>query len=357
MSLYSFGIEPISCHAWNKDRSQIAISPNNHIVQIYEKTDNQWKKIHDLTEHNGIITGIDWAPNSNRIVTCAVDRNAYVWTLKDGVWKPTLVLLRINRAASCVKWSPLENKFAVGSGSKTISICYFEKENDWWLSKHIKKTIRSTILTLDWHPNNILLAAGSSDFQCRIFSAYIKEIEDKPSLTPWGSKMPFGELLFEASESGGWVHGVCFSPNGQYLAWVSHSSTVTIADATKDKSVTQLKTEFLPFLSVLFVNENQLVAAGHNCCPYLFSYTNANSIQLLGRIGIQKQNARGNMSAMQHFRNLDKKATTDNEDTALDTLHQNTIRQLRIVEVEKANVTKFSSTGVDGALVIWDTKP
>lgn len=24
----------------------------------------------------------------------------------DGNWKPTLVLLRINRAATCVKWSP-----------------------------------------------------------------------------------------------------------------------------------------------------------------------------------------------------------------------------------------------------------
>lgn len=25
----------------------------------------------------------------------------------------------------------VENKFAVGSGARLISICYFEKENDW----------------------------------------------------------------------------------------------------------------------------------------------------------------------------------------------------------------------------------
>lgn len=83
-----------------------------------------------------ISTGIDWAPESNRIVTCASDRNAYVWALKDGVWKPTLVLVRINRAATCVKWSPLENKFALGSGARLISVCYFEKENDWWAIRH-----------------------------------------------------------------------------------------------------------------------------------------------------------------------------------------------------------------------------
>ncbi|XP_009324487.1 PREDICTED: actin-related protein 2/3 complex subunit 1B, partial [Pygoscelis adeliae] len=110
---------------------------------------------------------IDWAPESNRLVTCGTDRNAYVWTLKGNVWKPTLVILRINRAARCVKWSPKENKFAVGSGSRLISICYFEQENDWWVCKHIKKPIRSTVLSLDWHPNNVLLAAGSCDFKCR----------------------------------------------------------------------------------------------------------------------------------------------------------------------------------------------
>lgn len=77
--------------------------------------------------------GIDWAPESNRIVTCGTDRNAYVWTLKGRTWKPTLVILRINRAARCVRWAPQENKFAVGSGSRVISICYFEQENDWWV--------------------------------------------------------------------------------------------------------------------------------------------------------------------------------------------------------------------------------
>ena len=79
---------------------------------------------------------------------------------EDGVWKPTLVILRINRAATFVKWSPLENKFAVGSGARLISICNFESENDWWVRKHIKKPIRSTVLSLDWHPNNSLAGRG-----------------------------------------------------------------------------------------------------------------------------------------------------------------------------------------------------
>uniref|UniRef100_A0A2K6A381 Uncharacterized protein n=1 Tax=Mandrillus leucophaeus TaxID=9568 RepID=A0A2K6A381_MANLE len=113
--------------------AEIAICPNNHEVHIYEKSGAKWTKVHELKEHNGQVTGIDWAPESNRIVTCGTDRNAYVWTLKGRTWKPTLVILRINRAARCVRWAPNENKFAVGSGSRVISICYFEQENDWWV--------------------------------------------------------------------------------------------------------------------------------------------------------------------------------------------------------------------------------
>lgn len=82
---------------------------------------------------------------------------------------------------------------------------------------------------------------------CRVFSAYIKEVEEKPGPTPWGSKMPFGEVMFESGGTGavnqasggagggggGWVHGVCFSHSGNRLAWTSHDSTVSVAEGGK----------------------------------------------------------------------------------------------------------------------------
>lgn len=133
-----------------------------------------------LSEHDKLITSIDWAPQSNRIVTASQDRNAYVWTQgADGSWKPTLVLLRINRAATYVRWSPNEDKFAVASGARAIAICSFDQDNDWWVSRLLKKPIRSTVLAVDWHPNNVLLAAGTADMKARVFSAYIKDVDKK----------------------------------------------------------------------------------------------------------------------------------------------------------------------------------
>ena len=142
------------------------------------------------------------------------------------------MLLRINRAATCVRWSPQENKFAVGSGARIISICYFDKDNDWWVAKHIKKPLRSTITCLDWHPNNILLAAGSTDYKVRVFSTYIKDIEPKPGPTEWGAKMPFANLMSEFANSetgGGWVHDVSFSHDGGLVVWVAHDSSISVA--------------------------------------------------------------------------------------------------------------------------------
>lgn len=72
-----------------------------------------------------------------------------------------------DRAATHVRWSPKEDKFAVASGAKLISVCYFEEEHNWWVSKHIKKPITSTVLSVDWHPENILLAAGSCDMKVK----------------------------------------------------------------------------------------------------------------------------------------------------------------------------------------------
>ncbi|XP_060520253.1 actin-related protein 2/3 complex subunit 1A-A [Cylas formicarius] len=355
---HKFGTpNPITCHAWNKDRTQVGFSPNNQEVEIHRRTNSEWKLLDTLNQHDLRVMGIDWAPNTNRIVTCAADRNAYVWCQdKDHKWKPTLVLLRINRAATCVKWSPNENKFAVGSGARLISVCYFESENDWWVSKHIKKPIRSTITTLDWHPNNVLLAAGSADFKVRVFSAYIKDIEKTPEPTVWGSKMPLGQIMGEFVNSpagGGWVHCVSFSPDGNKICWVSHDASINVGDPTKGNTFIKLKTEFLPFLSCIWISNKTVVAAGHSCVPVLYNVRN-DELVFAGKLDTSQKKESGGLSAMRMFHSLDKQARSETSDTNLDSIHQNAITCVCIYSGTKSKATKISTSGLDGQLVIWD---
>ena len=60
--------------------------------------------------------------------------------------------------------------------------------------------------------------------------------------------------------SGGWVHSVSFSADGNRVCWVGHDSSLTVADAGKEMSKTQLKTEHLPFTAVSWVSLNSIVA-------------------------------------------------------------------------------------------------
>jgi len=43
----------------------------------------------------------------------------------------------------------------------------------------------------------------------RVFSAYIKEIDEKPGPTEWGSRMPFANLMAEFTSAAG-VHALAF---------------------------------------------------------------------------------------------------------------------------------------------------
>lgn len=359
-----FCTDPITCYAQSGSADKLALSPNNNLVYIYRLQDSSWVEESVLSQHDLRVTSIDWAPKTDRIVTCSADRNAYVWIQSDGIWKPTLVLLRINRAATCVKWSPNEDKFAVGTAAKLVCVCYFESANDWWVSRHIKKPIKSTVTCLDWHPDSILLACGSTDYKSRIFSTYIKEVDRKNSdisnlnSSSWSkdkndSLDETGTLVNEFSNSGAWVHDVAFSPDGSRLAWVSHDSSISVVDSVQSMTVVTLKTRYLPFLSCVWISQNGLVAAGHDCCPMLFR-SNGAMLNFIGRLDKSQKKGLDGQSAMRKFRDLDNHTVGSGAgDSCSGTIHQNTIGQVRFCSKSKS----VASVGLDGKLVVWNIDP
>jgi len=342
----------ISAHAWNGDRTKVALCPNNSEVRIYARKGADFELEVTLLEHDSVVTGIDWGKTTNRLVTCSQDRNAYVWSHENNVWKPTLVILRINRAATAVEWSPKEDKFAVASGAKCLCVCYFEKDNNWWVSKHFKQDVESTVTCLAWHPNNILIAAGGTDNAVRVVSGFVSGIDNRKDVaggTAFGSKLPFGTLL-ATWKTNAWVKSVRWSPSGNRLAWVSHDSTTQILECPDQNHHLQSVTSpFLPFQDLEWVDENRFVAVGHDANPTLFTFV-GNNWKLDRQLDGKKSAAKGPQGDAKKF--FQDKATLGAEDGAsdrlLDTQHQNAISVIR-----RMNPTNFSTTGLDGNLAIW----
>jgi len=339
----------ISCHSWNADGTKVALSPNNNEIHIYARKGTEYTLEHVLKEHDQVVTGIDWAPNSNQIVSCSHDRNAYVWSLDNGTWKPVLVILRINRCATHVKWSPQENKFAVASGAKCVSVCHYEDDNKWWVSKHIRKH-KSTVLRVAWHPNNALLATASSDFKCRIFSAFIKGVDKGVPETPFGSKLVFGECYAEIDAAMGWVQSVRWSPSGNLLAFVGQDSTLCISNISSGQPTTDVvRYNSLPFKDLLFLDENTIVAVGFDCNPAVFSKSGSGwAFVKYVDSGAEASGPKAGPSALKSFQaKVDK--GEDTKETKLNTKHQNCITWIESV----GHTGKYSTSGLDGNLIVW----
>ena len=100
-------------------------------------------------------------------------------------------------------------------------------------------------------------------------------MDKRPDPTVWGSRLPFNTLCAEfSSPANGWVHNVAFSPSGNVLAFTSHDSSVTIAYPSGPEepplAIINVRTPLLPFQSLIWINENEIIAAGHDCQPIVF---------------------------------------------------------------------------------------
>ncbi|KAJ4907356.1 Actin-related protein 2/3 complex subunit 1A [Raphanus sativus] len=357
--------ESITCHAWSPDHSMVAFCPNNNEVHIYKSSQDQWERLHVLEKHDQIVSGIDWSSKSNKIVTVSHDRNSYVWSLEGGEWVPTLVILRLNRAALCVQWSPKENKFAVGSGAKTVCICYYEQENNWWVSKLIRKRHESSVTNVAWHPNNILLATTSTDGKCRVFSTFIKGVDTKDSKAGSPAESKFGEQIIQLDLSYSWAFGVKWSPSGNTLAYVGHSSMIYFVDDVGPSPLAQsVAFRDLPLRDVLFISEKMVIGVGYDSNPMVFAADDTGIWSFIRYIGEKKEVSSGSSYSSQFSEAFTKfygqsKATTANEASESSKsrggVHDNCINS--IVPLSKAGspkVMRFSTSGLDGKIAIWD---
>ena len=127
----------------------------------------------------------------------------------------------------------------------------------------------------------------------------------------------------------------------------------------------------LPLVSLTWTSEDTIIAAGHDCRPLVFSGSAAgwreagtlddvNSVKSAEpRSGFGGNTSVGRLKtgAFATFRDADSlghssasSPTTD----AKSSIHQNTITNVRAYEQKGSAVTKVSTSGVDGMLVIWD---
>lgn len=221
------------------------------------------------------------------------------------------------------------------------------------MSKHLKKPIRSTITSVAWHPNSVLLAAGSTDAHARVFSSFIKGVDQRPDPGVWGERLPFNTVCGEyLNNSAGWVHSVAFSPSGDSLAFAAHDSSITVVYPSgpeqPPRAVVTISSQMLPFKSLLWKTEDEIIAAGYDCEAFRFQGDESGwgltgTVESKGRPGAS---AAREESAINMFRQMDLKGKSGADDTKLKTVHQNTITMIRPYGSTGGALSKISCTSL-----------
>mmetsp|Transcript_35147 Transcript_35147/g.83272 ORF Transcript_35147/g.83272 Transcript_35147/m.83272 type:complete len:415 (+) Transcript_35147:1-1245(+) len=360
--------QAVTCVAVNKDGTRFAFSPSNNEVHIVAWDGAAFSPVAVLREHDQRVTALDWAPESNMLVSCSQDRNAYVWKEVGGVWKPSLVHLRLNRAATYCKWSHSEKKFAVCAGDKSVAVCYYEAEEDWWISK-VVDGFESTVLTAAWDQSDTVLAAGSSDGTVRLFTAALKSVDNKPAQL-FGPDVSFKKMGVPFCEvrTDAWVNDVCFSPSGDTLAYVTHDSrihflTVVHGAPPDPSSVQSVRCSGLPHHRLLFVEDDKVIAAGHDLNPT--AYVRRGGVWSEGGKLDDSKAGKASVSAgasarSAAFKKFEMSSTQGTEGgavaSAVATRHQNCISDLATCVAWGApnKCRQVVSVGLDGRLCMWD---
>jgi len=234
-----FLLEGINILSFNKDFTQVALSQKDNIIYIYSvpnlmKTDT-WKLLHKLKSHYQYISGLDWCPATNRILSCSYDKTTFVWDLVEKNWTPSSVVATTKLGYLCCKWNKRGDKFCEGTSAKQLFIGYYNPETKWWMNVGIK-CHKSSVVTCEIDPTSLFVISGSTDLRIYVSSCYRPEIDDK-FLTEDLKALakPFGDTIYEFKENS-WINSVTWLPNGYVGLAAGQDAIITVVYPTESKT-------------------------------------------------------------------------------------------------------------------------
>ena len=257
-----FLLEGINILSFNKDFTQVALSQKDNIIYIYSvpnlmKTDT-WKLLHKLKSHYQYISGLDWCPATNRILSCSYDKTTFVWDLVEKNWTPSSIVATTKLGYLCCKWNKRGDKFCEGTSAKHLFIGYFNAKTKWWMNVNIK-CHKSSVVTCEIDPTSLFVISGSTDLRIYVSSCYLPEIDDNfltEDLKPLAK--PFGEVIYEFKENS-WINSVTWLPSGNLGLAAGQDAIITVVNP-KESKTEEIRCKHSPVTMLIPKDDNSFYA-------------------------------------------------------------------------------------------------
>ena len=259
-----FLLEGISLVAFNKDFTQVALSKKDNIIYIYSVPDimktDKWKLLYTLESHYQYISGLDWCPETNRILSCSYDKTSFVWDFADKKWTPSNVVATTKLGYLCCKWNKRGDKFCEGTSGKKLFIGYFNKKKNtnWWMGINIKAH-KSSVVTCEIDPTSLFVISGSTDLRVYVASCYLPEVDDKfldGQTKPLAQE--FGTAIFEFKPNC-WINSVAWLPSGELGVAAGQDATISVINY-KDQKSEVIRCKHSPVTQIIPISDNSFYA-------------------------------------------------------------------------------------------------
>ena len=257
-----FLLEGISCVAFNKDFTQVALSKKDNLIYIYSIKDimkpDTWKLLYTLDSHFQYISGLDWCPATNRLLSCSYDKTSFVWEFSDKKWNPNNVVATTKLGYLCCKWNKRGDKFCEGTSAKQLLIGYFNKKSNWWMGVNIKAH-KSSVVTCEIDPTSLFVLSGSTDLRIYVSSCYLPEVDDQflnDSTKPLAQE--FGQVIYEF-KTNCWVNSVAWLPSGNWGIVAGQDATISVINYSEQKSDV-IRCKHSPATSLIPISDTSFLA-------------------------------------------------------------------------------------------------
>ena len=203
---------------FSKTIKAVAFSPDGKFIAIgcamkiyVSSTMNSVFEWIPLTGHKGPITSLAWASDNKTLASTSRDNTTIIWDVKFNFRLFTIDGLK--NWSSCVKWSSDGKKIAIASWDTEKPIQILDPiDGKCFLTLINENQTPLCVFTLDWSPDDKLLASGSHD----------------NTVCLWDTTT--GILLKTLKGHTDWVHSVVWSPDGLFLASGGKDNTVRLWD-------------------------------------------------------------------------------------------------------------------------------
>ncbi len=347
----------ITVLAWSPDASRVALSPNNHLIDIYScegSTDcTKWVLQGTLEQHAQSVSGIAWGKTSGLIASCAQDRTAFVWKEEErGRWTPTRVMLdsSVKRGLTAITFNSLEDRIYISSAAFNVAIGKADPTEPFWTCTVVQPH-KSTVTCLAAHPgqeHDRVVASGSTDNTAKIFTYKGRTMTELASF-----------------KTRGWVNCVTWSKSGTVLAFATHASEVYFATGTFPQFNTfvavPVTLSLLPLRSVSFIGDEIVIGGGYDFYP--IALKQAGGVwKVEGKFTAPAQQAlKREMSATELARSRFQNESSFGQAETIElpsTKHTNTISVVTALP-EAADKTfkkalQFATSSMDGRVELWN---